>query len=166
MPALNAAGVWKTPTVFFCQNNLYAQSTPAERTNGVRDPGAKSAGLWIRGCTRRRYGCACGVRAVKAAVDKARSGGGPTLIESLCYRYSAHSTYDGTPVYRTRDEEGEWLDRDPLIRMRSFLDSRGLSAGEIEAEEKERTKKAVSAAIDQLENTRFPRATRYFARWQ
>ena len=48
------------------------------------------------------------------------------MIESLCYRYTPHSTYDGTPVYRTRDEEGEWRERDPLLRTRQFLLSREL----------------------------------------
>jgi len=159
---LNSAGVWKTPTVFFCQNNLYAQSTPLNEQTASETLAQKALAYGFEGVRVDGMDVLAVYATVKAAVDKARSGGGPTLIESLCYRYSAHSTYDGTPVYRTRDEEGEWLDRDPLIRMRSFLDSRGLGAEEIEAEEKERTKKAMSAAIDQLENTPLPPRDKVF----
>ncbi len=159
---LNSAGVWKTPTVFFCQNNGYAQSTPLNQQTASQTLAQKAEAYGFEGVRVDGMDVLAVYETVKAAVDKARSGGGPTLIESLCYRYTAHSTYDGTPVYRTRDEEGEWLERDPLIRMRAFLDARGLKAEEIEAEEKERTKKAMSAAIDQLEETPLPPRDKVF----
>jgi 2-oxoisovalerate dehydrogenase E1 component len=153
---LNSAGVWKTPTVFFCQNNLYAQSTPLDQQTASETLAQKALAYGIEGVIVDGMDTLAVYAAVKAAVDKARAGEGATLIESRCYRYTAHSTYDGTPVYRTREEEGEWLELDPLIRMRAFLASRGIDAEEIEAEVKEKTKKAMSAAIDQLENTPLP----------
>ena len=159
---LNSAGVWKTPTIFFCQNNGYAQSTPLNQQTASETLAQKAEAYGFEGVRVDGMDVLAVYAAVKAAADKARSGGGPTLIESLCYRYTAHSTYDGTPVYRTRDEEGEWLERDPLNRMRSFLDARGLSGSDIEAEEKERTKKAMSAAIDQLEETPLPPRDKVF----
>jgi 2-oxoisovalerate dehydrogenase E1 component len=159
---LNNAGVWKTPTVFFCQNNGYAQSTPLNEQTAAETLAQKAEAYGFEGVRVDGMDVLAVYETVRAAVDKARSGGGPTLIESLCYRYTAHSTYDGTPVYRTRDEEGEWLERDPLIRMRAFLDDRGLGAEAIEAEEKERTKKAMAAAIDQLENTPLPSREKVF----
>lgn len=159
---LNSAGVWKTPTIFFCQNNGYAQSTPLNQQTASETLAQKAEAYGFEGVRVDGMDVLAVYAAVKAAADKARSGGGPTLIESLCYRYTAHSTYDGIPVYRTRDEEGEWLERDPLIRMRAFLDSRDLGAEAIEAEEKDRTKKAMSAAIDQLENTPLPPRDKVF----
>ena len=153
---LNSAGVWKTPTVFFCQNNLYAQSTPLNEQTAAGTLAQKAIAYGIEGVRVDGMDTLAVYAAVKAAVDKARAGDGATLIESLCYRYTAHSTYDGTPVYRTREEEGEWLELDPLIRMRAFLASRGLDAEGIEAEVKEKTKKAMSAAIEQLEETPLP----------
>jgi len=159
---LNSAGVWKTPTIFFCQNNGYAQSTPLNQQTASETLAQKAEAYGFEGVRVDGMDVLAVYAAVKAAADKARAGGGPTLIESLCYRYTAHSTYDGTPVYRTRDEEGEWLERDPLIRVRAFLDSRGLGAEAIETEEKDRTKKAMSAAIDQLENTPLPPRDKVF----
>jgi 2-oxoisovalerate dehydrogenase E1 component len=153
---LNPAGVWKTPTVYFCQNNLYAQSTPLDEQTASATLAQKALAYGIEGVRVDGMDTLAVYAAVKTAVDRARAGGGATLIESLCYRYTAHSTYDGTPVYRTREEEGEWLELDPLIRMRAFLALRGVDAEGIEAEVKETTKKAMSAAIEQLENTPLP----------
>jgi len=153
---LNSAGVWKTPTVFFCQNNLYAQSTPLDQQTASETLAQKALAYGIEGVIVDGMDTLAVYAAVKAAVDKARAGEGATLIESRCYRYTAHSTYDGTPVYRTREEEGEWLELDPLIRMRAFLAAKGMDVEGIEAEVKETTKKAMSAAIDQLENTPLP----------
>ena len=144
---LNSAGVWKTPTVFFCQNNLYAQSTPLNQQTASKTLAQKALAYGIEGVIVDGMDTLAVYAAVKAAVDKARAGDGATLIESRCYRYTAHSTYDGTPVYRTREEEGEWLELDPLIRMRAFLAAKGMDAEGIEAEVKETTKKAMSAAI-------------------
>jgi 2-oxoisovalerate dehydrogenase E1 component len=159
---LNSAGVWKTPTVFFCQNNGYAQSTPLNEQTASETLAQKADAYGIEGVRVDGMDTLAVYAAVKAAVDKARTGGGATLIESLCYRYTAHSTYDGTPVYRTREEESEWLELDPLIRMRAFLASRGIDAEGLEAEVKDNTKKAMSAAIDQLENTPLPPRDKVF----
>jgi 2-oxoisovalerate dehydrogenase E1 component len=153
---LNSAGVWKTPTVFFCQNNLYAQSTPLNQQTASETLAQKALAYGIEGVIVDGMDTLAVYAAVKTAVDKARAGEGSTLIESRCYRYTAHSTYDGTPVYRTREEEGEWLDLDPLIRMRAFLASKGMDAEGIEAEVRKTTKEAMSAAIDELENTPLP----------
>ena len=159
---LNAAGVWKTPTVFFCQNNLYAQSTPLNQQTASQTLAQKALAYGMQGVRVDGMDVLAVYSAVKRAVDKARDGDGPTLIESLCYRYTAHSTYDGTPVYRTRDEEGEWLEKDPLIRMRAFLESRGLDAAGLEDQERARMKKTLTAAIDELEAMPLPPREKVF----
>ena len=159
---LNAAGVWKTPTVFFCQNNLYAQSTPLNEQTASETLAQKALAYGMQGVRVDGMDVLAVYTAVKRAVEKARSGGGPTLIESLCYRYTAHSTYDGTPVYRTREEEGEWLEKDPLNRMRTFLKDRGLGAVAAEEQERARMKKVMSAAIDELEAMPLPPREKIF----
>ena len=103
--ALNFAGVWKTPTVFFCQNNRYAQSTPIEQQTASETLAQKAHAYGIEGVLVDGMDIIAVHTALDAAVAKARAGGGPTMIESLCYRYTPHSTYDGTPVYRTREKK-------------------------------------------------------------
>lgn len=153
---LNFAGVWMTPTVFFCQNNQYAQSTPlAEQTASVT-LAQKAVAYGFEGVRVDGMDVLAVYQAVKEAVHRARSGGGPTLIESLCYRYSAHSTYDGTPVYRERDEEEEWRKLDPLLRMRAFLEAKGLLDDDLEKNVREETRRRMDAAIEELEAMPLP----------
>ena len=101
--ALNFAGVWNTPTVFFCQNNRYAQSTPIEQQTASATLAQKALAYGFEGVRVDGMDVIAVHTVLDAAIEKARSGGGPTLIESLCYRYTPHSTYDGVPVYRTRE---------------------------------------------------------------
>jgi 2-oxoisovalerate dehydrogenase E1 component len=145
--------VRNTPTVFYCQNNHYAQSTPAAEQTAAETLAHKAVAYGIRGVRVDGLDVLAVYRVVQQAVERARSGGGPTLIEGLCYRFLPHSTYDGTPVYRTREEEAEYKERDPLIRMRLFLEGRGLLPDDFEETVRADTRKAVEAAIDQLEAT-------------
>jgi 2-oxoisovalerate dehydrogenase E1 component len=160
--ALNAAGVWKTPTVFFCQNNLYAQSTPVAEQTAAATLAEKAAAYGIEGIRIDGMDVVAVYRTVRSAVEKARRGDGPTLIESMCYRYAPHSTYDGTPVYRTREEEKTWRDRDPIDRMRAVLEERGLLAANIEERTRDEMNAAVDAAIDELETMVPPPRDRSF----
>jgi pyruvate/2-oxoglutarate/acetoin dehydrogenase E1 component/TPP-dependent pyruvate/acetoin dehydrogenase alpha subunit len=153
---LNFAGVWNAPVVFFCQNNQYAQSTPFARQTASATVAEKAQAYGIEGVRVDGMDVLAVYQALSSAVEKARSGGGPTLVEAVMYRYSAHSTYDGTPVYRTRDEEAEWLRKDPLIRMRAFLDSRDLIPEGFEDDIRSRVAGQVGVAIDQLEATGLP----------
>lgn len=154
--ALNFAGVWKTPTIFFCQNNRYAQSTPIEQQTASETLAQKAAAYGIEGVRVDGMDIIAVHTALNAAVEKARSGGGPTMIESLCYRYTPHSTYDGTPVYRTREEEAEWKEKDPLVRTRTYLLGRGLIDPEFDEKTKTEMRADVDAAIDELEAMSLP----------
>ena len=160
--ALNFAGVWKTPTIFFCQNNQYAQSTPVAQQTAAATLAQKAQAYGFEGVRVDGMDIIAVHTALEAAVEKARSGGGPTLIESLCYRYFAHSTYDGTPVYRTREEEAEWKDKDPLIRARKFLTTQGLIDDEFEEKVTTEMRAEVEAAIDELEAMPLPPRDRAF----
>ena len=154
--ALNLAGVWNTPTIFFCQNNRYAQSTPIEQQTASETLAQKAAAYGIEGVRVDGMDIIAVHTALNAAVEKARSGGGPTMIESLCYRYTPHSTYDGTPVYRTREEEAEWKEKDPLVRTRAYLVGRGLIDEDFDEKVATEMRTAVDAAIDELEAMPLP----------
>ena len=154
--ALNFAGVWKTATVFFCQNNRYAQSTPIEQQTASETLAQKSQAYGLEGVRVDGMDIIAVHTALEYAVEKARSGGGPTLIESLCYRYSPHSTYDGKPVYRTREEEAEWKERDPLVRTSAYLKARGLIDDKFEETAVAEMRREVEAAIDELEAMPLP----------
>jgi pyruvate dehydrogenase E1 component alpha subunit len=121
----NEAFVWASvqelPIVFFCQNNQWAISAPystqsripaAQRAAGFGFPGMRVDGNDVLAC----------LAATREALDRARQGGGPTLIEAYTYRLNAHTTSDDARRYRTAEEEDTWRDRDPIKRLRRHLD--------------------------------------------
>ena len=153
---LNFAGVWNAPVVFFCQNNQYAQSTPFSKQTASPTVAEKAGAYGIEGVRVDGMDVLAVYQALDAAVEKARAGNGPTLVEAVMYRYSAHSTYDGTPVYRTREEEAEWLQKDPLIRIRTYLTKLNLIPEGFEDEIRSGIAEQVATAIDQLETAGLP----------
>ncbi|HVZ73945.1 MAG TPA: thiamine pyrophosphate-dependent enzyme [Polyangia bacterium] len=145
---INFAAVYKVPAVFVCENNQWAISTPASRQSVSRTFAIKALAYGMPG-VRVDGNDALAVHAVvREAAARARSGGGPTLIEAVTYRMGAHSSSDDPHRYRPEAEEAAWRDKDPLPRMeahlaaRKILDAAGVSAlrAEIEAE--------VAAAVD------------------
>jgi TPP-dependent pyruvate/acetoin dehydrogenase alpha subunit len=124
--ALNLAAVWSLPVVFVCENNGYMEYTPIESVTAVKRPAADRASA---------YGLSAlvvdgnDVEAVYdmagAAIDRARQGGGPSLIEALTYRHGGHSRADPAK-YRPAEEVREWLARDPIPAYRKILLSRGV----------------------------------------
>jgi len=123
---LNFAGVWKAPAVFVCQNNQWAISVPvgaqtASETIAVKAEAYGMPGLRVDG----NDVLACYV-AVRAAVDRARRGEGPTLVECLTYRMGGHSSSDDPTKYRDEGEAKAWEARDPLLRHRKWLTAEGV----------------------------------------
>ncbi|MBM3273852.1 MAG: 3-methyl-2-oxobutanoate dehydrogenase [Candidatus Sericytochromatia bacterium] len=145
--AMEFAARFKAPVVFFCQNNGWAISVPTHRQMAAqiadRAPGYGFEGWRIDGNDPLEV-----YDATKAALEKARSGGGPTLIEAVTYRLGAHSTSDDPSKYRAEDEVQAWHLRDPIHVARERL---GLS----EAEDEnvwEWARAEVQAAIDEAES--------------
>jgi 2-oxoisovalerate dehydrogenase E1 component subunit alpha len=124
--AANMAAVFRVPAILFCQNNGWAISVPlseqtaapiANRASGYGFPGVRVDGNDV-----------LAVYAVtKAAVERARAGDGPTLIEAMTYRIGPHSTADDATRYRDEDEVAEWRARDPIERFRRFLAASGVA---------------------------------------
>ena len=124
--ALNFAAVWNSPVVFFVQNNGYAISVPVAKQTAAPSLAHKGIGYGIPGLLVDGNDPAAVYAAVRRAVESAAHGGGPTLIEALTYRIEAHTNADDAARYRPQAEVREWLDRDPVTRIRQYLLEQGL----------------------------------------
>jgi 2-oxoisovalerate dehydrogenase E1 component alpha subunit len=124
--ALNFAGVWRAPAVFLVQNNGYAISVPLSKQTAAPTLAAKGIGYGIRSLLIDGNDAAAVYAAVRAAVERAAAGGGPTLIEALTYRIEAHTNADDATRYRNADEVQAWLARDPIARLEAYLRGQSL----------------------------------------
>ncbi|TCC41013.1 thiamine pyrophosphate-dependent dehydrogenase E1 component subunit alpha [Kribbella speibonae] len=123
--ALNFAAVFQAPVVFFIQNNEYAISVPLARQSAAPSLAHKGIGYGIPG-ERADGNDLAGLLAVLGqAVDKARAGEGPQLVEAHTYRVQAHTNADDASRYRQDDEVTPWLDRDPIARLTTYLEQQG-----------------------------------------
>jgi pyruvate dehydrogenase E1 component alpha subunit/2-oxoisovalerate dehydrogenase E1 component alpha subunit len=131
--ALNFAGVLRVPAVFVCQNNQYALSVPVARQTASEGFAVKARAYGIAG--RRVDGNdALAVHAeVHEAAERARSGGGATLVECVTYRLGPHSTSDDPSRYRHVAEEARWAERDPIVRLARHLVRLGALDPELDA---------------------------------
>ena len=150
--ALNFAVIWNLPVVFVCENNLYMEYTPIGQVTAVGNPAADRAGAYglepilIDGNDADVvYQAAC------AALEKARQGDGPTLIEAQTYRHGGHSRAD-PGKYRPDDELQAWLARDPLPTYRKRLVDLEIPEAALEAIESE-TETAIDAATEEARNS-------------
>jgi 2-oxoisovalerate dehydrogenase E1 component len=119
--ALNLAAVWALPIVFLCENNQYALSTASKRTTAGPSIAARAAGYDIPGARVDGNDVHAVFEAVGAAVARARRGEGPSLVEAVTYRWGGHSMRANLPDYRTKEEEREWMERDPIARLGHHL---------------------------------------------
>jgi len=136
--ALNFAAVWKAPVVFLLQNNGYAISVPLAKQTAAPTLAHKGIGYGIPGELIDGNDAAAVYTTVRAAVERAARGAGPTLIEALTYRMEAHTNADDATRYRTSDEVAAWLARDPITRLETYLRTAGQlddeGAGRLRAE--------------------------------
>ncbi len=121
--AVNFAGVYKAPVVLFCQNNQWAITVPIRlqmRNTRIVD---RHEAYGIRGVRVDGNDCLAVFHVVREALERARAGQGPTLVEALTYRMLGHTTSDDPNSYRDPSEVEPWKERDPIDRMRSYLTS-------------------------------------------
>lgn len=123
---LNFAAVWKAPVVFVCQNNQWAISVPVGKQTASETIAVKAVAYGMPGVRVDGNDVLACYVAAKAAVDRARAGGGPTFIECLTYRLGGHSSSDDPTKYRDENEAKAWERKDPLLRHRAWLVGRGL----------------------------------------
>jgi pyruvate dehydrogenase E1 component alpha subunit len=156
--ALNLAAIWKLPVIFVCENNLYMEYTPIGDVTAVADPAAgRAAAYGLERILIDGQDADIVYKTAKAAFEKARSGGGPSLIECKTYRYSGHSRADPAK-YRPAGELDEWrAQRDPIqLYRRRALDS-GIGEGAL-AEIDRDVRKKVDEATEICKAAPFPPA--------
>lgn len=131
--SLNMASVWKLPVVFACENNLYGMSTSVKRATAVKNIAERAAAYAMPGVIVDGNRFADVAEASFEAVERARSGDGPTLIECKTYRIRGHSKSDRN-LYRTKEEIESWQKRDPIQLLEAELEALGLATrADIEA---------------------------------
>src|SRR3972149_4910605 len=123
---LNFAGVYNTATVFFCQNNFYAISLPRSAQTAAQSITQKAIAYGIEGVQVDGNDVLAVYAVTQEALERGRAGQGPTLIEAQTYRYGPHTTADDPTRYRKSEEVEEWKVRDPILRLRRFLMTKGI----------------------------------------
>ncbi|MGE5601827.1 MAG: thiamine pyrophosphate-dependent dehydrogenase E1 component subunit alpha [Nitrososphaerales archaeon] len=126
---LNMASIWKLPAVFVVENNLYAASTPMSWTFKIENIADRAAAYGMRGEVVDGMDVLAVYEAAGRAVEPARRGDGPTLLECKTYRLCGHSRSDPR-TYRSKEEEAEWATRDPILRLSASLEAAGYAIGD------------------------------------
>ena len=160
--AMNFAGVFKTPTIFFCQNNQFAISIPRSLQTASKTIAQKAIAYGFDGIQVDGNDLFAVIMATQEAVEKARSGAGPTLIEGVTYRFGPHTTADDPTKYRKEEEIEPWKPLDPLVRLRLYLKGRGLWNEEVETRITEEAQKEIDQTVKEAEAVPTPEVEEIF----
>jgi pyruvate dehydrogenase E1 component alpha subunit len=160
--ALNFAGVLRTPTIFFCQNNQYAISVPRKIQTAAKTLAQKAVAYGFGGIQIDGNDPFAVYAATKEARERALSDGEPTLIEAVTYRFGPHTTADDPTKYREEQEVEEWKPRDPLLRTKRYLEKKGIWSEELEEKITKEAEAAVDKVVQDAENTAPPEPGDFF----
>ena len=149
--ALNFAGVWRVPAVFVIQNNQWAISVPVSAQSASRSLAIKSVAWGVPGVRVDGNDLLAVYRETKRAVDRARRGEGPTLLELVTFRMGGHSSADDPTRYRDKQVCAEWERRDPVKRLRAHLVETGRWSDDDEAAMQEAQRAALNEAVKKAE---------------
>jgi len=145
--ALNFAGVQHLPIIFICENNQYAYSVPVEKSMAIDDVADRAAGYGFDGVAINGNDVLAVYQATQGALARARSGGGPTLIECKTYRWHGHSEHDKA-FYRTAEELAMWKSRDPIPTFTTYLKGMSVLNAGTEKEIEARVAKTIDDAVE------------------
>lgn len=159
---LNFAGVHRLPVVFFCQNNRYAISVPAEKQLATPNVADRAAGYGMPGVVVDGNDVLEVYQVMKAAVDRARRGEGPTLVEAKTYRLVPHSSDDDDRTYRPREEVEAAKKNDPILRFERYLIESGAAAEEELRRMDQDVRREVDEATEYAEQAPAPRPEEAF----
>ena len=143
---MNFAGVSKAPVVFVCRNNGWAISTSREQQTAAKTFASKAVGYGMPGVRVDGNDVLAMIQVANEAIERARSGEGPTLIEACTYRLGAHSSSDDPSAYRDPKQPDDWAQRDPIARFRSYLSDQGVWSEDMENEILAKHNKAIGEA--------------------
>jgi pyruvate dehydrogenase E1 component alpha subunit len=149
---LNMAGTFRLPVVFICQNNQWAISVPRERQSASKTLAQKAYAYGFEGIQVDGNDVFAVYKATKDSLDKAKRGGGPTLIECFTYRMADHTTADDAARYRPKELIEGWKAKDPLLRLELFMKKSGLLTDEYRKHVDEQSKRAVDEAVKNEES--------------
>src|SRR5690349_3933692 len=147
--ALNFAGVWHVPVVFVCQNNQWAISVPLKKQTNSKTIAQKALAYGLPGIQVDGNDVLAVYAAAREAIERARAGDGPTLIECVTYRLGVHTTADDPTKYRTAEEVAEWERKDPLTRFGAYLQKKNLLDDGLD----ESADAEIAAAVQRFEAT-------------
>lgn len=153
---VNFAAVHQLPVVFMVENNLYAISVRQEKQMAVDQVADKAAGLGLPGVTVDGLDALTVHQAMTEAVDRARSGGGPTVVETMVHRMTPHSSDDDDRNYRSREELEALKAEDPVDQFREKLLVAGVLTEDAERELQERAKNEVNEAVEFATEAPYP----------
>ncbi len=162
--AMNFAAVYNTPTIFLCQNNGFAISYPRSEQTKSESIAMKAEGYGMRGAQVDGNDVAAVLVTVRDAVDAARRGEGPTLIEAVTYRLGPHTTADDPARYRDQDDAAGWRDKDPLTRVRLLLERAGGWDPNWQSQIEQAATERIEAAVVEAEALPEPTVDEMFAR--
>jgi pyruvate dehydrogenase E1 component alpha subunit len=162
--AMNFAAVYRTPTIFLCQNNGFAISYPRHEQTRSESIALKADAYGMPGEQVDGNDIAAVVAAVSVAVERARKGDGPSLIEAVTYRMGPHTTSDDPGRYRDELEADRWRERDPLLRVRRLFQNAGEWSEKWETDLETRATERIEQAVAEAESLPVPRREEMFER--
>lgn len=157
LEAMNWAGVFQVPVVLICQNNQFAISEPRSLQTRAETIAQKGIGFGLEGLQVDGNDVLACYKATKDALDKARAGKGPTLLEFDTYRMGDHTTADDSTRYRTKEEIDMWRKRDPIARLRTYLMSEGILSPTLEEQITTDAVALVDKAVQEYESMPAPK---------
>lgn len=149
--AMNFAGVFQVPVVFVCLNNQWAISVPRSRQTRAKTLAQKALAYGFPGIQVDGNDLLATYVATREAVERARRGAGPTLVEAVTYRLSMHTTADDPTRYRREEEVRAWEAREPLPRFRRYLERKGVVTDEIQARLEAEVDAQIREAVERAE---------------
>jgi pyruvate dehydrogenase E1 component alpha subunit len=152
--SMNFAGVFNTPTVFICQNNQWAISVPVSQQTKSKTLAQKAIAYGFEGIQVDGNDVFAVYLATKNAIDKARKGGGPTLIECFTYRLADHTTSDDAKKYRKESDVKEWEKKDPILRFEKYLLSKKIIDKKYISDVLKEKEKVIEEAVLNFESTK------------
>lgn len=148
---MNLAGVVKAPVILFCQNNNWAISTPRELQTAAQTIAQKAVAAGIPGVYVDGNDLMAIYQVTKEAVERARNGEGPTLIEGVTYRLGIHTTADDSSRYEPPELKEDWRDKDPVLRLQRYLEGKGLWSPKVGEEMEAEIKAQLDAAWEEAQ---------------